>query len=171
MPPGGPKPQEHPGASADWMGTWDDLWKRRDGPGPWVGSLKANIGHLEAAAGVAGLIKASLCLQHRQLPPQANLQQANPRIPFDSLGLRIPRKVEALTPRRDEPLRMGVNSFGYGGTNAHCLIEQAPPAAPRPGTPELTEPALLPVSARSPEALRALAQSYADLLGAPNRAP
>ncbi|PYQ12411.1 MAG: polyketide synthase [Acidobacteria bacterium] len=153
------------------MSGLGNVSKRRDGPGPWVGSLKANIGHLEAAAGVAGLIKASLCLQHRQLPPQANLQQANPRIPFDSLGLRIPRKVEALTPRRDEPLRMGVNSFGYGGTNAHCLIEQAPPAAPRPGTPELTEPALLPVSARSPEALRALAQSYADLLGAPNRAP
>jgi acyl transferase domain-containing protein/NAD(P)-dependent dehydrogenase (short-subunit alcohol dehydrogenase family)/acyl carrier protein len=145
--------------------------RRPDGSGPWVGSLKANIGHLEAAAGVAGMIKASLCLQHRQLPPQANLLQANPRIPFDELGLRIPRQLEALEPRSDEPLRMGVNSFGYGGTNAHCLLEQGPPLSPRAQAPELTAPALLPLSARSPGALRALAQSYADLVRAPQPAP
>jgi acyl transferase domain-containing protein/NAD(P)-dependent dehydrogenase (short-subunit alcohol dehydrogenase family)/acyl carrier protein len=145
--------------------------RRPDGSGPWVGSLKANIGHLEAAAGVAGMIKASLCLQHRQLPPQANLQQANPRIPFDELGLRIPRQLEALEPRTGEPLRMGVNSFGYGGTNAHCLLEQGPPVPARARAPELTAPALLPLSGRSPAALRALAHSYADLLRAPQRPP
>jgi acyl transferase domain-containing protein/acyl carrier protein len=153
------------------MSGLGNVSRRSDSRGPWVGSLKANIGHLEAAAGVAGLIKASLCLQHRQLPPQANLQQANPRIPFDALGLRIPRKLEALDPRANEPLRMGVNSFGYGGTNAHSLLEQAPVATPRERTPELAAPALLPISARSPEALLALAQSYADLLQAPGRAP
>nr|AQM37582.1 polyketide synthase [Myxococcus virescens] len=149
------------------LGGLGAVSKRTDGQGPWVGSLKANIGHLEAAAGVAGLIKASLCLQHRQLPPQANLRNLNPAIPFDSLGIRIPRGLEALAPRKDEPLRMGVNSFGYGGTNAHAVIEQAPSAEPLPRADADTAPLLLPLSARSPEALRELARSYADLLAAP----
>nr|APZ78727.1 polyketide synthase [Myxococcus sp.] len=149
------------------LGGLGAVSKRAEGPGPWVGSLKANIGHLEAAAGVAGLIKASLCLQHEQLPPQANLNHLNPAIPFDTLGIRIPRQMEALTPREGEPLRMGVNSFGYGGTNAHCVIEQAPAATAAPRGQSAPGPLLLPLSARSPEALRALAQSYADLLAAP----
>ncbi len=153
------------------LGGLGAVSKRTDGPGPWVGSLKANIGHLEAAAGVAGLIKASLCVQHRQLPPQANLHHLNPAIPFDTLGIRIPRQLEALTPRDGEPLRMGINSFGYGGTNAHCVIEQAPAAMAAPRGEAASGPLLLPLSARSPEALRALAQSYADLLAAPDRAP
>nr|APZ78844.1 polyketide synthase [Stigmatella aurantiaca] len=161
------------------MGGLGAVSKRPDAKGPWVGSLKANIGHLEAAAGVAGLIKASLVLQHRQLPPQANLQKLNPAIAFESLGLRVPQRLEALEPRSGEPLKMGVNSFGYGGTNAHCLLEQAPSTGALTRTPDaqakravsLSEPVLLPLSARSPEALRALARSYADLLSAPDRAP
>ncbi|WAM23066.1 type I polyketide synthase [Myxococcus sp. NMCA1] len=149
------------------LGGLGAVSKREDGQGPWVGSLKANIGHLEAAAGVAGLIKASLCLQHRQLPPQANLRNLNPAIPFDTLGIRIPRALETLAPRQDEPLRMGVNSFGYGGTNAHCVIEQAPSAESQARADGPPAPLLLPLSARSPEALRALAQSYAEMLAAP----
>ncbi|WP_245768513.1 type I polyketide synthase [Stigmatella aurantiaca] len=161
------------------MGGLGAVSKRPGGQGPWVGSLKASIGHLEAAAGVAGLIKASLCLQHRQLPPQANLQKLNPAIPFETLGLRIPQRLEALEPRNGESLKMGVNSFGYGGTNAHCLLEQAPPGGARAPFPEaqakrsvsLSAPVILPLSARSPEALRALARSYAGLLSAPDHAP
>nr|APZ78702.1 polyketide synthase [Hyalangium minutum] len=161
------------------MGGLGAVSKRSSGPGPWVGSLKASIGHLEAAAGVAGLIKASLCLQHRQLPPQANLQKLNPAIPFENLGLRVPQRLEALEPRNGESLKMGVNSFGYGGTNAHCLLEQAPPSGARSLSSEVqakrtvsvSAPVLLPLSARSPEALRALARDYASLLSAPDSAP
>nr|APZ78832.1 polyketide synthase [Stigmatella aurantiaca Sg a15] len=160
------------------MGGLGAVSKRPGVQGPWVGSLKANIGHLEAAAGVAGLIKASLCLQHRQLPPQANLQKLNPAIPFGELGLRVPQRIEALEPRNGEPLKMGVNSFGYGGTNAHCLLEQAPSGARvhaqdahAKRTVSLQEPVLLPLSARSPEALRALARAYAGLLSNPDHAP
>ncbi|XXF74926.1 SDR family NAD(P)-dependent oxidoreductase [Myxococcaceae bacterium GXIMD 01537] len=158
------------------LGGLGAVSKRSDGQGPWVGSLKANIGHLEAAAGVAGLIKASLCLTNRQLPPQTNLQQLNPGIPFDSLGVRIPRSIEKLAPRNGEPLMMGVNSFGYGGTNAHCVLEQAPRTEAPPPAQETratgtSAPLLLPLSARSPEALRALAKSYADLLSDPDHAP
>ncbi|WNZ58791.1 polyketide synthase [Myxococcus sp. MxC21-1] len=132
------------------LGGLGAVSKREDGQGPWVGSLKANIGHLEAAAGVAGLIKASLCLQHRQLPPQANLRNLNPAIPFDTLGIRIPRALEALAPRKDEPLRMGVNSFGYGGTNAHCVIEQAPSAVSQARADAPPAPLLLPSPPAAP---------------------
>jgi acyl transferase domain-containing protein len=89
-----------------------------------IGSAKAAIGHLEAAAGVAGVIKAALCLHHHEIPPQANLQKPNPRIPFETLGLRLPLEREPLL---DEcPTYVGVNSFGYGGTNAHAILENAP---------------------------------------------
>jgi acyl transferase domain-containing protein len=91
-----------------------------------VGSAKAAIGHLEAAAGVAGVIKAALCLHHHEIPPQAKLQTPNPSIPFDALGLRLARERE-LMPRDDAPTYVGVNSFGYGGTNAHAILQSAPP--------------------------------------------
>jgi acyl transferase domain-containing protein len=89
-----------------------------------VGSAKAAIGHLEAAAGVAGVIKAALCLQHGEIPPQANLRTPNSKIPFEELGLRLPRQREAM-PGGDGPIYVGVNSFGYGGTNAHVILEDA----------------------------------------------
>ncbi len=142
--------------------------RRPDGSGPWVGSLKANIGHLEAAAGVAGMIKACLCLTNERLPPQANLQQVNPRIPFSELGLRIPRQIEALAPTHGEPLRMGVNSFGYGGTNAHVLLERmsAQPSRPRAVA---KGPEVLAISAKTPEALRQLAGRFAELVRGADR--
>jgi len=128
-----------------------------------VGSVKANIGHLEAAAGVASVIKTSLCLKHKQIPPVANLENPNPNIPFETLGLRLPRKLEPM-PKGKGPAYIGINSFGYGGTNAHAILEEAPVIEPSlvedaPGTPYL-----LPLSARSEKALSALAQSYIDFL-------
>jgi acyl transferase domain-containing protein len=90
-----------------------------------VGSAKAAIGHLEAAAGVAGLIKAALCLHHGEIPPQANLHTPNTKIAFEALGLRLPREREPLL-TAGGPIYVGVNSFGYGGTNAHAILEQAP---------------------------------------------
>jgi acyl transferase domain-containing protein/acyl carrier protein len=129
----------------------------------WLGSAKANIGHLEAASGVAGMIKACLCLQHRQVPPQPVFGGTHPRIPYESLRLRIPRRLEPLAPQG--PLFAGVNSFGYGGTNAHVLLE-APPAATAPVHAASEGPYLLPVSARSEAGLRAMCASYADALAA-----
>lgn len=125
-----------------------------------VGSIKANIGHTEAAAGVAGLIKASLCLSHRLVPPQANLETPNPAIPFETLGLRLPEKPEQLAPGASKALAC-VNSFGYGGTNAHVILENAPavvmpPRAECDGGKEY----ILPLSARSENALKDLARSW-----------
>jgi acyl transferase domain-containing protein/acyl carrier protein len=126
-----------------------------------VGSVKTNIGHLEAAAGVAGLMKAALSLKNRAIPPNLHFETPNPDIPFDQMCLRVPTKLEAW-PERDGAAYASVNSFGYGGTNAHALLQAAPErgrvmrtiAAPRRG------PLLLPVSARSEEALRDVAKSY-----------
>ena len=130
-----------------------------------VGSVKANIGHLEAASGVAGLVKAALCLRHQEIPPLANLDRPNPAIPFSDLGLRLPRGLEPM-PNGGDPVYVGVNSFGYGGTNAHVILEETP----RPHHPESTgtspgeAPLFLPLSARSPQALVALCERFADRL-------
>lgn len=98
---------------------------RADGDHCVIGSVKAAIGHLEAAAGIAGVMKAALCLRHRAIPPQANFHTPNSNIPFDSLGLRLVRERE-LIPRGQDPTYVGVNSFGYGGTNAHAVLQNAP---------------------------------------------
>ena len=90
-----------------------------------VGSAKAAIGHLEAAAGIAGVTKTALCLYHGEIPPQANLQTPNSKIPFEALGLRVPRSREPM-PAGDSPAYAGVNSFGYGGSNAHVILQQPP---------------------------------------------
>lgn len=126
-----------------------------------VGSVKANIGHLEAASGVAGVIKAALCLKHRQIPPLANLETPNPAIPFEELGLRLPSGLEAM-PSGTGPALVGVNSFGYGGTNAHAIIEEAPAPVSKSAGNDDTGPWILPISARSPKALTALAAAYRE---------
>ncbi len=129
----------------------------------WVGSVKANIGHLEAAAGIAAFIKTSLCLAHQQIPPVANLETPNPDIPFTNLGLRLPRRVEKL-PKLENGVYAAINSFGYGGTNAHALLKQIIP--PSQEKPNLQNPGLyfLPLSAKNETTLQALAKRYSDFL-------
>ncbi|MFI9722684.1 SDR family NAD(P)-dependent oxidoreductase [Streptomyces sp. NPDC052396] len=134
----------------------------------WMGSVKSNFGHTEAAAGVAGVIKASLCLEHGLIPPNVHFEKPNPAIPFDRLPLRVPTETVPF-PAYDGPRRAGVNSFGVGGTNAHALLEEAPAVGSAvPGRKDDGEPLLLPLSARSQGALRALADAYADLLEQPD---
>jgi acyl transferase domain-containing protein/Zn-dependent alcohol dehydrogenase/short-subunit dehydrogenase/acyl carrier protein len=127
----------------------------------WVGSAKTNIGHLEAAAGVAGLIKAVLCLEHRQIPPHLHLERPNPLVPFAQLGLRIPRRLEPW-PDTPGPARAGVSAFGYGGTNAHVVLEEAParPHCVGPDEPAPSLPQVLPLSTHCQESLQALARAY-----------
>ncbi|WP_448604522.1 beta-ketoacyl synthase N-terminal-like domain-containing protein, partial [Thermoleptolyngbya sp.] len=88
-----------------------------------VGSVKSNIGHTETAAGVAGVIKVALSLKHKQIPPNIHFQTPNPQIGFDQLPLRVQT---ALTPWNASPAIAGVNSFGFGGTNAHIVLQEAP---------------------------------------------
>jgi acyl transferase domain-containing protein len=95
-----------------------------------VGSVKTNIGHLEAGAGIAGLIKAALALRHRAIPASLHFEQPNPAIPFGDLRLRVPTTLEPW-PAATGPAMAGVNSFGFGGANAHVILE-APPEPRRP---------------------------------------
>lgn len=130
-----------------------------------ISSVKPNIGHLEAAAGIAGVIKTVLCLKHRRVPPLRGLRTLNPRIPFDRLRLRVPTALEPW-PEAMTPAIAGVNSFGYGGTNAHAVLQEAPaPAASAVDDGDrLATPYVLPLSTRGGDALRALAGRYLELL-------
>ncbi len=125
-----------------------------------VGSVKANIGHLEAASGMAGLIKLVLMLRERQVPPVAGLNELNPRIDFAGLGLAAPRSLLDLPAQG--ALRMAINSFGYGGTNAHVIVE-SPPARTQPD-PVPEGGCVLPLSARSEVALGLLVEAWVERL-------
>jgi acyl transferase domain-containing protein/SAM-dependent methyltransferase len=128
-----------------------------------VGSVKTNLGHLEAAAGIAGLIKVALMLRHGQIPPHLHLSELNPHIAAEHLPMSIPA---ALVPWLGQGPRIGgVSSFGLSGTNAHVVLEQAPePPAESPGAVRPRH--LLPLSAKSEPAVRALAERYASYLAA-----
>jgi acyl transferase domain-containing protein/acyl carrier protein/NADP-dependent 3-hydroxy acid dehydrogenase YdfG len=124
-----------------------------------VGSVKANIGHLEAAAGIAGLIKAILSVRERSVLPHRPIRALNPEIPFDALGIRVPQAVESWPTQGTA--RAAINSFGYGGTNAHVIVEE-PPAVQRPAGTSTQGRQLFPLSARS---TAGLAGTATDLLG------
>ena len=129
-----------------------------------IGSVKTNIGHCEAAAGVAGLIKVALALKHSEIPASLHFQEPNPHIPFDELPIRVQTKPGPWSVDSGPPLA-GVSSFGFGGTNAHVVLQQAPES--RSGNREASAREscyLLPLSARSPEALQAVARTYEQFL-------
>ena len=126
-----------------------------------MGSVKSNLGHLEPASGMAGLIKTMLALEHRLLPPSINCASPNPQIAFEALNLEVAREICSL-PAQDV-LYAGVNSFGFGGTNAHAILASAPPRSdPLSITADVSLPLLL--SARSDTALRVLAGKWSDIL-------
>jgi acyl transferase domain-containing protein len=129
-----------------------------------VGSIKANVGHLESAAGIAGLIKMVLCLERACIPPDVHLQQPNPHLRLDGTALWLPREATPW-PEGDGPRVAGLSSFGIGGTNAHLLLEEAPPAG-RAATADPGAPHVLALSARTPAALRALAERHRAAFGA-----
>ncbi|GET39295.1 type I polyketide synthase [Microseira wollei] len=133
-----------------------------------VGSVKTNIGHLESAAGIAGLIKVALSLKHRQIPPNLHFHTPNAKIRFEELRLRVPQTLETWPDNGNSPRLAGVNSFGFGGTNAHVLLEEAPQNAAgeinQQYTIEYPKSFLLPLSAKSPEALKAVALLTRDFL-------
>jgi acyl transferase domain-containing protein/NADPH:quinone reductase-like Zn-dependent oxidoreductase/NADP-dependent 3-hydroxy acid dehydrogenase YdfG/acyl carrier protein len=129
-----------------------------------IGSVKANLGHLEPASGLAGTVKAILALKHGALPPQIHLKTPNPHIDFSGLNLLPVTEYLDLTRDNERPLVAGVNSFGFGGANAHVLLQeyrQDSMGALR-YTPETLPPLFL--SARSDAALRAQAERYAAVL-------
>ena len=143
-----------------------------------VGSVKTNIGHLEAAAGIAGLIKVALSLKHRQIPPNLHFQEPNPYIPFNKLPMQVQQTLEPW-PDTDGPALAGISSFGFGGTNAHVVLQEALSGeetapfenASRPKFLSTSQSAdslrplhLLTLSAKSENALSELVQNYQEFL-------
>jgi len=134
---------------------------RRAGDRCLIGSVKTNIGHLEAASGIAGLIKTALALKYRQIPPSLHFRAANPLIPLDELQLRVVTELQPWPPC--DRAVAGVNSFGFGGSNAFVILEEPPAIEAQPRYMDHASK-ILTVSARSQEALRDLAQSYKQLI-------
>ncbi|WP_375410016.1 SDR family NAD(P)-dependent oxidoreductase [uncultured Methylobacterium sp.] len=134
------------------------LGRPRKAPLP-IGSIKSNIGHTEPVSGLAGLLKASLALEHDLLPPSLHADELNPDIAFDSLNLAVATRPLELKRGRGERFA-GVNSFGFGGTNAHVVLTD--PAPVKAETGETRAPEILILSAQSRAALNELALDYAE---------
>ncbi|OEV02471.1 hypothetical protein AN216_16285 [Streptomyces oceani] len=156
------------GDPVEWEALADLYGRDRPADQPClVGSVKTNLGHLEAAAGIAGLIKAALVVRHREVPPLLHLTTPNRHLDWDGAGLAVPVQPCGLPRSAGESARAGVSSFGFGGTNAHVIVE-SPPASTEE-VPSVTTPRpahTLCLSARTPTALTALAQQYRTHLAA-----
>lgn len=133
-----------------------------------IGSVKSNIGHLEAAAGVAGVIKTCLALHHGELPPSLHVSSPNRLIPFDRLGVRVQDRLEAWAPGADGRRWAGVSAFSFAGANAHVVLASAPA---RPATEAARGAQLLTLSAKTESALQAQERQLADHLAASDCAP
>ena len=135
-----------------------------------LGSVKSNIGHLEAASGIAGLIKAVLCIQHDLIPANPTFETPNPDIPFNEYQFRVPQKLERWP--HDEHRVIGINSFGFGGTNAHVILDAPPALNTNTHPPKMDDgeqpPMLFPLSARATESLKAYANAYREFLTTEN---
>lgn len=129
-----------------------------------IGSVKTNIGHLDAAAGIAGLVKTVLALKHRTLPPSLNFEQPNPQIDFAASPFYVNTEARPW-PAGPAPRRAGVSAFGMGGTNVHLILEEAPEALAA-ASPQDGKASLLLLSARSAAACDSAASLLADHLEA-----
>ncbi len=133
---------------------------RRPGEKCSIGSVKTNLGHLESAAGIAGLIKVALMIRHRQLAPSLHFQTPNSMVTFDALPLRVQTRLASWS-HDDRPLTAGVSASSHGGVNVHIALSEATtrPPARMPDTPQV-----FAISARTPGALRELARQYVTFL-------
>ncbi|MBW8687178.1 type I polyketide synthase [Chitinophaga rhizophila] len=126
-----------------------------------IGSVKSNLGHLDAVSGVVGVIKTALSLKYRQLPPSINYTAPNPEINFSAGPFYVNNRLQPWLAVNGQPLRAGVSSFGIGGTNAHAVMEEAPEMESGKGS---KQPALLVFSAKTPAALSNYRESLVSFL-------
>jgi acyl transferase domain-containing protein/SAM-dependent methyltransferase len=125
-----------------------------------IGAIKTNVGHLEAAAGIAGLLKVVLALQKKQIPPHLHLKTKNPYVEWDRLPIVIPTELTPWEPASGKRIA-GLSSFGFSGTNAHIVLEE-PPVLPKVAVSMDRPVHVLALSAKSGEALKQLAKNYGD---------
>jgi acyl transferase domain-containing protein/acyl-CoA synthetase (AMP-forming)/AMP-acid ligase II/NADPH:quinone reductase-like Zn-dependent oxidoreductase/acyl carrier protein len=138
----------------------------RNGTKLWVGSVKTNIGHLESAAGLAGFLKAALCVNRGMIPPSLHFKNPSPHIPWARLAIQVPTRAEPWD-NQEAPRRAAVSSYGFTGTNVHAVLEEPP----RRQRVEQVEPTalVLPLSARSIGALASLREAWIELLDRDDR--
>ncbi len=129
----------------------------------WLGSVKTNIGHCEAAAGVAGLLKTIMAMRYSSLPKHLHFEKPNPLLEIDNIPARIPQRTTAWINDSGDPLRAGVSSFGFSGTNAHVIVEQAPELMNTPDGIDAGQ-GLLALSAKTKVALDGLVKRYLEWL-------
>jgi acyl transferase domain-containing protein len=132
-----------------------------------IGSVKTNIGHAEAAAGMAGVIKVALALHHGLLPRSLHLKVANPKLAIENRNLRVQAETVNWPVSNNRPGLAGVSSFGFTGTLAHLVLEAAPPEPTTASGSFESRPMLLPISAKCPQSLHALAEAYQEWLQRP----
>jgi len=139
--------------------------KGRSGDLCTISSVKANIGHMEAASGMASVIKAVCILKNKQIVPQIGFHNLNPKLQLEEMNLRIPKDIEQF-PETNGPAIIGVNSFGFGGTNAHVILEEYPDTDNKENGKASYEEngQILTISAKSENARKNLAESYIDYL-------
>jgi acyl transferase domain-containing protein/thioesterase domain-containing protein/NAD(P)-dependent dehydrogenase (short-subunit alcohol dehydrogenase family)/acyl carrier protein len=129
-----------------------------------IGSVKTNFGHLESASGVASIIKVALILKHKTIPPSLHFKKPNPRIDFKKLNLRVVSRLQPF-PRNAGPLLAGVNSFGFGGANAHVILQATPAGTQKTANAARSgRPFILPISGHTREALLGAVANYRALL-------
>src|SRR5262249_11709511 len=129
-----------------------------------IGSVKTNIGHLESAAGIAGLIKVVLALQHKEIPSHLHFKKPNPHIAWEEFPVVVPTQRQPWL-AGDRPRLAGVSSFGASGTNAHVVLQEAP--VPEPRQADVERPLhLLTLSGKTEMALKQLAHRYAHHIAA-----
>ena len=134
----------------------------RNGRPLMLGSLKTNVGHMEAAAGIASVMKAALALHHGAVPPNRQFTKWNPRMPEVPFSIEVLTEVKAWPPNGTRRFA-GVSAFSFGGTNAHLVLEEAPPRISKPAEQD-RRTLVLPLSAKSPAALRAMMDVYRGFL-------
>ncbi len=135
-----------------------------------IGSVKSNIGHLDAAAGMAGIIKVALSLYHEKIPPTLHYERPNPEIDFEYSPFYVVTSVSDLRGRGTEPARAALSSFGIGGTNGHAILERCPRPTGRADAVRETGPVIVPLSAQNEERLAACAAALLEALPACRRA-
>lgn len=139
------------------------LAKKRGKDNPlFIGSIKSNLGHLEVASGLTGVLKVILCLKHKTIPATLYAHNPNPNIPFDDLHLKVVDSTLSLHEHK-KPMLMGVNSFGFGGTNAHVVLKEYTPRPEEKAAPPQTLPPLL-LSVHDKKALPRLAKQCLEFL-------
>ncbi|MGR9053962.1 MAG: type I polyketide synthase, partial [Gammaproteobacteria bacterium] len=132
----------------------------------YVGSVKTNIGHTEAAAGMAGILKVIAALQHEAIPPHLNFETPSPLIPWDSVHVEIPTRLTSWR-RNGKPRYAGISAFGFSGSNVHIIIEEAPEIQAEAATAERTQQ-VLALSAKTEAALTAQIAQYAEFIADSN---